>query len=335
MTDTWIQLGGGPSIGSISVDESLIRGEGGPGLPQLVVPVKITLHSQSADQMLAVVQMRASLHRDQQTSSMSLACPPVSLDLTGGFLAWSMSNGVTGSNSVELRFFLSASDIEALERKRHANQADIFQLYLELDPAVAGLRNFNQHKAYQESTPAPSGPWDGTQFGMYAQTFIFWTASIQTILLNVERTTWIERVLPGLGYDRSRLVEVDLPPPLPMHGSSASEFDKAKRAFDERRYSDCVAACRGLIGIWEKSLGVTGQLHIAAVIASRLGWSEADLRRRFLDDLWKSANDLSNVPHHPEGQDVIPQSIEARDARLLFLVVVGLSEYLGTLANGP
>ncbi len=108
-------------------------------------------------------------------------------------------------------------------------------------------------------------------FGMYAQMFVFWTASIQALFLNVDRTTWIERVLPGLGYENLRLIEVTLPPPLPTHGSAAAEFDKAKKALDERRYSDCVAACRGLIGIRETSLTTAGQQTIAAVVATRVG----------------------------------------------------------------
>ena len=152
-----------------------------------------------------------------------------------------------------------------------------------------------------------------------------------TLPLAIEHTTWIERVLPGLGYDQRRLLEVSLPPPLPNHGSAASEFDKAKRAIAERRYTDCVAACRGLIGIWEQALGSTRARPVATVVAERLGWESTDLRRRFVDDLWKAANDISNVPHHPEGQTSAPQPVDARDARLLFFLVTGLSEYLGTL----
>ena len=129
-----------------------------------------------------------------------------------------------------------------------------------------------------------------------------------------------------------RLVEVNLPPNLPNHGSASTEFDKAKTALDQRRYSDCVAACRGLIGIWEHTLGATKKQHVAEIVASRQGWKENDARRKFVDDLWKAANDISNFPHHPESQTVAPQEVEPRDARLLFLLVTGLSEYLATIA---
>lgn len=329
MSEQYVNLGGGPAIGKVSITESEVRGEAGPLAPQLVIPLKFELDPRPPDKSLAVFQLRASLYKDQQTFPTSLACQPIFLGQTDGFLAWSMNNGRVGSNRVELRFAINALEIAALEYQRHASPTDVFQLYLKLQPAIAGLQHFNEFQPAQH-TPL-SGPWDHLQFGMYSQMYPFWSASIQTMFLRLERTTWIERVLPGLGYDQLRLLEVLLPPPLPSHTSAATEFDKAKRALDEHRYSDCAAACRGLIGIWETTLGASREQRIADVVASRLSWSQGDLRRRFLDDLWKAANDIANVAHHPEGQSPAPQPVEYRDARLLFLVVTSLSEYLGQL----
>lgn len=330
MAEQWIRVGGGPSVGSVVVDEARIRGEGGPERSQLVIPVSIAMEPRPAGQTLAVTEIRASLYTTPQTTPTALACQPVSVGLTKGFLAWSISNGNTTKHEVELRFFPTATDVELLERHRHAALTGPFNLFLKLDPVVAGLQNFNQQQPPQETVV---GPWDDRRLGMYAELYVFWTASIDTVPLAIEHATWIERVLPGLGYDRLRLLEVALPPPLPNHGSAASEFDKAKRALAERRYADCAAACRGLIGIWEHALGSTRDRPVASVVAERLGWEATDLRRRFVDDLWKAANDISNVPHHPEGQTSSPQAVDARDARLLLLLVTGLSEYLGSLPD--
>jgi hypothetical protein len=328
MAKQWINLGGGPSIGMVTVDESNIRGEGGPRLPQLVLPLNIAMDPQEPAKPLGVLQTQASLFYDQQTQPASLVCRPLIIGQTGGPLAWSMSNGKTGSENRELRFFLNAAEVEALEGRRHLNASDRFSLFLALEPTVAGLQYFNEQ---QPGEGTQTGPWDDIRFGIYSQAFVFWTATVQTLFLNIERTTWIERVLPGLGYDRSRLIEAKFPPPLPNHGSAVAEFDRAKKALDERRYVDCVAACRGLIGIWETTLGATRQERIAKIVATKLGWNETDLRRRFIDDLWKAANDISNVAHHPEGQPLAPQPVGPADARLLFLVVAGLSEYLGSI----
>jgi hypothetical protein len=293
-----------------------------------VIPVVIKMASRPDDQMLAITEVRASLYMQQHTPATALACQPVSVSLTKGFVAWSIATG-TSNNEFELRFFPSATDIELLEQHRHSEATGPFMLFLKLDPVVAGLRNFNRQQPPRDTS---SGPWDDLRLGMYAELYVFWTATIDTLQLAIEHTTWIERVLPGLGYDRLRLLEVLLPPPLPNHGSAVSEFDRAKRAIAERRYTDCVAACRGLINIWERALGSTDGHTVASVVAERLGWATTDLRRRFIDDLWKAANDISNVPHHPEGQSA-PQPVEPRDARLLFFLVAGLSEYLGTLPD--
>lgn len=310
------------------MDEANVRGEGGPFLPQLVVPLNIAMDPQPPGQTLGILNLKASLHYDQNAFPTSLACEPIVIGQTGGPLAWSMSTGKPGSENHELRFFISAYEVAVLEARRHLNASDRFSLYLTLAPTVVGLQYFNEQQPGHETD---QGPWTDIRFGIYSQSFVFWTATVQTIFLNLERTTWIERVLPGLGYDKSRLVEVRFPPPLPNHGSAVAEFDKAKKALDERRYDDCVAACRGLIGIWEKTLEASRKRPVAEVVADKLVWDEDDPRRQFIDDLWKAANDISNVPHHPEGQEISPRPVGLQDARLLFLVVAGLSEYLGSI----
>jgi hypothetical protein len=251
VAEQWIRVGGGPSDGSVVVDEARIRGEGGPERPPLVIPLTIAMSPRAAGQTLAVTELRASLYTQQHTPPTALACLPVSVGLTKGFVARSMSNGTTGSNPVELRFFPSTSDIELLERHRHAVTTGPFNLFLKLDPVVAGLQNFNQQQPGRETVV---GPWDDPRLGIYAELYVFWTSTIDILPLAIEHATWIERVLPGLGYDQRRLLEVALPPPLPNHGSAASEFDKARRALAERRYTDCVAAVVGSSGFGNKAL---------------------------------------------------------------------------------
>ena len=99
-----MRLGGGPSIATVSVDESQVRGEAGPLLPQLVLPLQIAMDPQPDGQMLAVTQLQARLYTDQQAFATSLACRPADISMTAGFLAWSMTTGKPGNNPVELRF---------------------------------------------------------------------------------------------------------------------------------------------------------------------------------------------------------------------------------------
>lgn len=160
----------------------------------------------------------------------------------------------------------------------------------------------------------------------------FWTVKVQPLRLLISQQTWVERVLPGLGYDRLRLVEVRLPPELPEHGSAAVEFDRAKQAWDQRRYTDCVVACRGLVKIWTATLGAAKANPLGRIVGDQRRWKQDDPRRALLTDTWNSLIGVVNTAHHPESNPVDPLEFGAADARLVFLMVSVLSEYLGAVA---
>lgn len=317
-----ITLGGGRLVGTVSVDGGAVRGEGGPLRPQLVVPVTLALNPQPDDSMLAVVWLHARLGFDQHASPHQLACQPISHPLVDGFHAHSLPHGST-DHTAYLRFFLSPWEVADLEQRRHAAGADVFQLYLGLDPIVAGMKTFNSFGPGQ--TPEQTA-WD-IQYGMFSQVLPFWTVRIEPVWVQIEPSTWIRDILPGLGYDRLRLLELTFPPPLPDHTSAATQFDKARRAFDERRYGDCIQECRGLLNMWEKQYRATSKRRIAEVVADERQWPANDIRRQLLDTLWKEVGDVANAPHHPEG-DVNAELFTGRDARLLLVVTAALSEYV-------
>jgi hypothetical protein len=232
-----------------------------------------------------------------------------------------------GTSLVELRFFLTQAQVEDLERRRHASRGDVFNLYLRLEPTVIGLKILTGRRA--GAPPAPR-IWK-TKYGDSAELAVFLTAHpIEALPVDVETSTWVRRVLPGLGHDRVRLIEVALPPALPEQPNAAVEFDKANAALDARRYDDSIAACRGLFLMWAKQLGATRTQPVATVVSNRLGWTEADGRRKFFDALWTAEIDFVNAAHHRE--DAVQSTrIDYRDARLTMLVTAVLSEYVGSL----
>lgn len=319
----------GQSIGTVFVDGTTIRGEGGPINPQLVVPLEIQLNDQPDEAMLAIARLRSLLGTGQGVQAATAVCPPACVDLIGTNPAFRVASRPSGQykEQVELRFFLTPAQVEELERRRHASRADVFCLSLALEPTVVGLKNFNRNTAGKP--PAP-GVWDA-KYGMYAELAWFWAVNGPSALrVDVETSTWVRNVLPGLGYDRLRLIEITLPPPLPDQPSAGAEFDKAKAALDTRRYEDCVAACRGLLTMWKQGSGATDGKRLAEVVAKRLGWADGDARRQFLDVLWKAATDFVNAPHHPEGGGQ-GGPLDHRDARLTLMMTALLSEYLGTV----
>ncbi len=311
-----IQLGMGPEVGSVSVNGGAILGEGGPVRPRLVIPLKIELNPQPEGAMIAVISLTAALGARPHASPAQVIAQPVSLPLVSGFRV--ASQRFKNERTEELRFSLTQVEVEDIEALRHAANADEFTLHLDLDLVVAAIKPGNRQDS--ETT------WD-SRFGIFAEVFPFWTARVQPLQINIEQSTWVNKVLPGLGHDQLRLVELTFPPPLPVHSSAASQFDQAKRALDQRRYGDCIKECRGLLNMWEKQFKATRDRHLAEVVADDRGWPEDDVRRQLLDTLWKEVGDIANAPHHPEG-NVNAELFERRDARLILLLTSALSEYV-------
>jgi hypothetical protein len=217
-----------------------------------------------------------------------------------------------------LRFFLTQAEVEDIEALRHGTNADVFTLYLDLDVVVAGLKSHNKTGAEQTS-------WD-SRFGMFSEVLPFWTVQVQPLQINIEQSSWVNNVLPGLGYDQLRLVELKFPPPLPDHGNAAVQFDKAKRALDGRRYDDCIKECRGLLKMWEKQYGANANDPIADIVARDRQWADGDDRRELIFTLWQRVSKIVSVPHHSEGEASL--AFDRRDAKLVLVLVAGLSEYL-------
>ena len=312
-----ITLGGGRIVGTISVNGGAVRGEGGPIRPRLVVPVKFEMNALDENGMIAVTSFTATLGTDPYPSPANEICRQVFTHLVSRFPVHSQTYATNYTEDV--RFVLSPAEVEDIEARRHASNSEEFVLYLNLDIVVSAMRSHNGTGTEQSS-------WN-SNFGMFAEVLPFWTTQVQPVQINIEQSTWVNNVLPGLGYDRLRLVELKFPPPLPDHGNAANQFDKAKRALDERRYGDCIDKCRGLLNMWEKEFKVGKDRHVAQVIAEDRDWPEDDVRRQLLDTLWKEVGDVANAPHHPEG-DVDAEIFESRDARLVLLLTSVLSEYV-------
>ncbi len=317
-----IILGGGHMVGTVSVNGGEVRGVGGPVRPQLILPLTIEMNPQPDEAMLALVWLFARLGFDQYASPHQFACQPISYPLMGGFHAHSLPHGTT-DHTAYLRFYLSTPEVEDLERHRQTTNSEVVELYLGIDPIIAGMKTYNQVRAGQGGETIP---WN-IQFGMFSQVLPFWTSHVDPVRVQIEQSTWVRDVLPGLGYDRLRLLELTFPPPLPDHTSAAAQFDKAKRALDERRYDDCIQECRGLLNMWELQYGAGAKQRLAEVVASDRRWPDSDIRRSLLDTLWREVGDVANAPHHLE-RNVNAGGFDERDARLILILTAALSEYV-------
>jgi hypothetical protein len=114
-----IMLGSMKGISTVLADPELVRGEEGPTNPQLVLPLEFAIPSEPSGPMYAVASLKAWLGTDPTVWPHSAVCPPAVQLLVGssqGFAAHSLPNNQKGK--VDLRFFLAAAQVEALEEKR-------------------------------------------------------------------------------------------------------------------------------------------------------------------------------------------------------------------------
>lgn len=321
----------GRNVGQVSVDGTSVRGEGDLYNSQLVVPLEVELQDQPSTSAIGIGAIRAVLGTDSGVSLSSAICPPTYVDLVATCPPLQVLSREKGGipHPVDLRFALSPLQIEELERRRHVGIESDFHLYLQIEPAIVGVRTSQPaHGRGEELLPE----WS-SGFGQFSEVVWFRASNpLQPLRVDVPQTTWVEKVLPPLGYDRFRLLELRLPPPLPNGARATAEFDKALQELSSRRYDSSLSTLRGLIAMWNRQFDPSTQRRLADVVAGQLGWEDDDPQRIFLDRLWKAATDLVNESHHPESAARVAETSPDM-ARLAFIVVAALSEYLGGISS--
>ena len=325
---TDILVGGSRIVGRIRVDPGAIRGENGPHDPTLVVPIAIEMGTQPAGRMLALVRLQSRLHLTPPGGAGAPLGPPATLDLMDGLHARSLPQGQP-SHTVDLRFPLTTARVERLERTRHAAAPGGFGLRFAFEGVVAWLRTTYGQGTQPTPEVAPPSPW-GLELGLHSDLVVFWTTRIHEVWVGIETSAWVDRVLPGLGMDRVRMIEAHVPSLDPRLGAAAGELDAARVALDAGRYDDCLIRCRGLVRAWSRHLHATKERPVATILAAKAGWPADDPRRTLLDRLWEGVLGVTNASHHPEGRPAT-FAASAHDARLVFMLTALLCDYLGAM----
>lgn len=329
-----IRLGvGGPRVGDLRLDPTLLRGEGDRYDPRLVIPLTVTMHPQPIEHQIAIIRLIGSLHTNQNPFPGNQIGAAATLDLLDNMPCRTIPSG---PNEVrpELRFSLTDPQIQHLEELRHAAADTRLTLYLYLRGIIVWAKhtgNSSSPHPTQASTLGEGG-WE-PNVGMFSELLPFWNSHFDTLSVDVEPSVWVDKVLPCIGYDHVRLVEVDFSK-LPNQGILRAQFDKARRKYDAGDFEGCVQECRGIQNAWEQAFGVTRGHPIASKLANLLHWPSDDWHHKMLDSIWKGYADMVNAPHHPEH---VPPNlpVTAADAGLCLLLTAVLSEYVDSLRKEP
>jgi hypothetical protein len=311
-------------VGRVRIDPMSISGEGGPHDPRLVLQVSIELNSPFSNHTLALLDLGVSLFTESQNPAKQIG-PRVQVDLVNGLPARSFPGG-TASHSVPIRVPLTAASIHHIEAMRHATGSDM-ALWIVLDGRLAWV----QH-TYGERLPGDTSDDDPfqCQLGTHSTFSYFHRVDFDPLLLQIPQSQWVGQVLPGLGVDNLRLVELAFPSNLGGVGNVAKIFDDARAAYQGRRYEDCIRDCRGIIEAWNKHFCARTGNRLAQIVGDARKWGSNDSddpRRQFLDCIWKAAYDMTSWSHHP-GERTANYEMDGRDAQLVWQLVAILSEYL-------
>jgi hypothetical protein len=309
----------------------MIRGEGGPFDARLVVPVSIEMQQRPADQMIALTSLLGYLHLGESNNATTQIGLPAALNLMRGMPARSVPGG-SSPYVIDMRFQLSLAQVHQLEMARHATPDGDFILSLRFEGPLVWIRNTygEARVSPRQAPPAQTEDPFGVQFGLHSDLSYFWTTDIDSLRVHIDASVWIQQVLPGLGIQNLRLIEVVFPPGLPEIGNAAKVFDDAENAYFSKRYADCISKCRGIIRAWNQQLTATSKQHLAELVGNSQRWPADDPRRKLLDSIWQALLEAANAASHPEGQDPAYRP-SAHDAQLQLMMTAVVSEYLHQL----
>ncbi len=92
--------------------------------------------------------------------------------------------------------------------------------------------------------------------GRYSRVIVFWGARIVDFPVQVLAERWVKQVLPELGLNSLRLVEVALPTPGGFYPELApTSFDEAQQGYDPGNYRACIEKCRYVRHAIEEHVG--------------------------------------------------------------------------------
>lgn len=314
-------------IGEITLKENQVRGEGGPYNPRLVVPVEINLHQRPAMQAIAVTSLTYTFYCGEISPSTQIA-EPVTHDLTASFPARSNPHGPSRSY-LEMHFQASETMIVQMEARRHRSPDTTFQGWVTISASIAWMVAAGGEAPGAGSLrPMPDYSFEMTM-GICVSVAPFLETSVGNLSIRLPASTWIDKVLPGLGLDHLRLVEIALPRSGgAVPGEVVPHFDAARRDYDFGRHRECIQKCRDVRNLIEKHLGASKAHPVGDALADLAGLPLPQDQRRFLNQCWIALADLTSAAHHQ-------MAYSTADARACLLLTAVLLEYLQMLLDAP
>ncbi len=220
---------------------------------------------------------------------------------------------------VNLSFAFSTHYLQLLEEQRALQQEQVMILAIQMWGVAAMVRPRTDTQGVPGYLQSRSG--EVVRFEKV-------DTGPTTHFIRIERSAWVDRILPGLGYRRSVLVELPLiriPPTPEAYQKAAAALDMARKAFDHEDYRGSIKYGREVLDY----LGNTSQgKQIATFCKEHLEPVVGKRKSRMIDRSLNALRDMTNMASHI-GPFVADRAIAAYVIETLALHLRYISSVLG------
>jgi len=310
-------MGGTRKIGRININDENINGRGGALSPFLDFPFSIEINEKMKDASLILWNIQVTLFVTTIDSQIQLSAP-ISLNL-----------GLDGIHPSILSFPLDQSKIILIEKLRHKEKTKDISFSIKIEGQVAGI--YRTENSINNNIPKEQiiFPHD---FGMNSRVSFFHATKIDDLKIIIPQSVWVN-ILPDLGFNRIRMIEIELPDKGKYFGLIDSNeiiklFDEAIFDHQVGRYKESIWKCRHVRETIEGALKATKDNNLSKIIGHKMGWETNDYRIKFIDNYWKALIDITNVASHSR-----EFSFGVEEAKTCILSISVILDYFARLTD--
>ncbi|GEM_PF-990132 len=289
-----------------------INGKGGPEYPCLSIPVEFTLipsEDNGKIRAYSLLWLKSSLH---------IGNIKIGEGISESIVEYSWPQ--YRSRYILIEIPLDIYRIEKIEERR---QGDIqFRL--------SGSALIAKHPPVTKA-----GPNEQQKYRRDVEEFV--TGHFDIDNLYIPQSHWVDKILPGLGYGKVKLIEVPIPEKIltDTFQKALRELQDSQRYFIEGDYDKVVAHCRNAIQLIPESIptdfsGIESQKFqnkLKKFLEEHLSNFLTDSKRDYLETTAKAIWNLSSITHHPSPADYFNRT----DAEAILQITTTLLAYVGKL----
>jgi hypothetical protein len=206
-----------------------------------------------------------------------------------------------------IRFPLSERAIALIEKYRTGDVT--IQLEIKL------IMKVGEAKPVINNSPVTLPLWSHSEF------------HVSYVTITIPRSLWIERILPNLGYQTLRLVEIPVKHNVlnEAYDNIILAFNAAEKYYNQHDYNQCVAHCRNTLETLHKELQ---RFKNEVGSKSNFTWLDKTTSETvaWIKEMDKQTYRMTSKAHHE-----VTVEYTRSEAQSIYLVVLGLMHYIGSL----